>query len=150
MNLRFCLDSWCFASERQQTLSHASESSFLATLMVLTIRTTLKLFRWNCRLTPFRPKRLLISKILSHATESTFSSSFFAAYHQSDILRLLAWNSHAQSFKVLFWSQRAITLLRVTVFFKLAIFKVIIELSDNFTVTASKYRSSGKHNKVSW
>ena len=38
---------------------------------------------------------------------------------------------------------------RVTEFWKSAIFLVVMALSDNFTVTASKCRSDGKHPKSS-
>jgi len=37
---------------------------------------TLELLPWICHLTPLRPKRWPISKILSHAFELTFSSSY--------------------------------------------------------------------------
>ena len=39
---------------------------------------------------------------------------------------------------------------RVTEFWKSAIFLVVMVLSDNFTVAASKCRSDGKHQKFSW
>ena len=58
----------------RKILSQDSESSFTATPIVLTIKTT-QLPR-DCHLTLLRPRRLQISKILSHASELSLLSSY--------------------------------------------------------------------------